>query len=68
MAVGKRVLGDPERLQQLLHICEALLEIDISGDQHVALRIRKKTFAYYLDDHHGDGILLPRKRPGNTVG
>jgi hypothetical protein len=55
--VGKRVLGDPERLAQLLGICEALPEVDISGDQHVALRIRKKTFAYFLDDHHGDGIV-----------
>jgi hypothetical protein len=57
MTVGKRVLGDPERLALLLGICEALPEIDVAGDQHVAFRIRKKTFAYYLDDHHGDGIV-----------
>jgi hypothetical protein len=57
MAVGNRVLGDPERLAQLLGICEALPEIEVSGGQHIALRIRKKTFAYYLDDHHGDGIV-----------
>jgi phosphoribosylglycinamide formyltransferase-1 len=57
MAVGKRVLGDSKRLAQLLGICEALPEIKVSGDQHVAFRIRKKTFAYYLDDHHGDGIV-----------
>ena len=54
---GKRVLGDQERLAQFLGICEAMPEIDMSGDQHLALRIRKKTFAYYLDDHHGDGIV-----------
>jgi phosphoribosylglycinamide formyltransferase-1 len=57
MPVGKRVLGDPERLAQLLGICEALPEIDVSGQQHIAFRIRNKTFAYYLDDHHGDGIV-----------
>lgn len=57
MATRKRSLGDPERLTQLLSICEALPEIDISGDQHLALRVRGKTFAYYLDDHHGDGIV-----------
>jgi hypothetical protein len=57
MGLGKRVLGDPERLTQLLHICNHLPEVDVSGDQHIALRIRKKTFAYYLDDHHGDGIV-----------
>src|SRR5262245_61275295 len=50
---AKRVLGDPKRLAQLLGICEALPEVDISGDQHLAFRIRNKTFAYYLDDHHG---------------
>lgn len=55
--VGKRVLGDSERLERLLGICEGLPEIEVSGDQHVAFRIRKKTFAWYLDDHHGDGIV-----------
>jgi phosphoribosylglycinamide formyltransferase-1 len=57
MTLGKRVLGDPERLAQLLGICEALPEIEVSGGQHIAFRVRKKTFAYYLDDHHGDGIV-----------
>jgi phosphoribosylglycinamide formyltransferase-1 len=57
MPIGKRVLGDPARLAQLLGICEALPELDVSGDQHIALRIRNKTLAYYLDDHHGDGIV-----------
>jgi hypothetical protein len=55
--LGMRVLGDPERLSRLLAICHALPELVVSGDQHIAFRIRKKTFAYYLDDHHGDGIV-----------
>ena len=46
-----------DRLARLLGICEALPEIDISGDQHLGLRIRGKTFAWYLNDHHGDGIV-----------
>jgi hypothetical protein len=25
--------------------------------QHAAFRVRTRTFAYYLDDHHGDGIV-----------
>jgi hypothetical protein len=29
----------------------------VSGDQHLTFRIRKKVFAYYLDDHHGDGLV-----------
>lgn len=55
--VGKRVVGDPERLAQLLGICAALPEIEVEGEQHLALRIRKKSFAWYLDDRHGDGIV-----------
>ena len=57
MTIGKRVLGDKGRLAQLLGISEALPEIDVSGDQHLTFRIRKKVFAYYLDDHHGDGLV-----------
>ena len=29
----------------------------MSGDHHRGFRIRKKTFAYYMNDHHGDGII-----------
>lgn len=25
--------------------------------EHAAFRVRKKTFAYFLNDHHGDGIV-----------
>ncbi|HUA82269.1 MAG TPA: MmcQ/YjbR family DNA-binding protein [Bryobacteraceae bacterium] len=25
--------------------------------KHASFRVRKKIFAYYLDDHHGDGIV-----------
>jgi hypothetical protein len=57
MSDGNRVLGDPERLAKLLSICDALPEVEASGDQHVAFRVRKKIFAYYLDDHHHDGIV-----------
>lgn len=45
------------RLDRLLDIAGALPEIDITGDPHRTFRIRKKNFAYYLDDHHGDGIV-----------
>lgn len=46
-----------QRLSKLLRIAEALPEIEVTGDQHLAFRIRKKTFAYYLNNHHGDGIV-----------
>jgi hypothetical protein len=45
------------RRTRLVGICEAFPEVRIEpgGDGHLAFRIRKKTFAYYLFDHHGDG-------------
>jgi hypothetical protein len=73
MEIGHRVLGDSERLATLLAICDDLPEVDMSGDQHITLRIRKKTFAYYCDDHHGDGIVgiwckSTLQRQGELVG
>ena len=46
-----------QRLDRLLELAATLPEIEISGEQHRAFRIRRKSFAYYLDDHHGDGIV-----------
>ena len=48
---------DP-RLARLTEICLALPEATRQDmGQHAAFQVRKKTFAYYLDDHHGDGIV-----------
>jgi hypothetical protein len=46
-----------QRQTRLVEICEALPEVavEVAGEGHLAFRIRKKTFAYYLFDHHGDG-------------
>ena len=43
---------------RLTKICLALAEStrECQG-QHAAFRVRKKTFAYFLNDHHGDGIV-----------
>lgn len=48
---------DP-RLAELSRICLGLPEAtrEDSG-RHAIFRVRKKTFAYFLDDHHGDGIV-----------
>src|SRR5262249_21347353 len=48
---------DPDRLAKLLEFCDALPEAEVSGEPHRAFRVRGKTFAYYLNDHHGDGIV-----------
>src|SRR5215469_12668428 len=46
------------RLVRLTGICLRLPEVtrEYNGD-HAAFRVRKKTFAYFLDNHHGDGIV-----------
>jgi predicted DNA-binding protein (MmcQ/YjbR family) len=41
--------------ERLSEICLTLPEATVTGDQHLGFKVRKKTFAYYLDDHHGDG-------------
>ena len=45
-------------LTRLTKICLTLPETtrQIMG-RHASFLIRKKTFAYFLDDHHGDGIV-----------
>ncbi len=47
------------RRARLVKICQAFPEVNIEpvGDGHLAFRIRKRIFAYYLFDHHGDGII-----------
>ena len=52
--------GDPAdpRLERLSAICLDLPEAtrEITG-RHAAFRVRGRTFVYFLDDHHGDGIV-----------
>jgi predicted DNA-binding protein (MmcQ/YjbR family) len=46
------------RLARLTKICVALPDAtrEVMGS-HAGFRVRKKTFAYFLNDHHGDGIV-----------
>ena len=48
---------DP-RLVRLSKICLAWPEVqrELKGD-HAAFMVRKKPFAYFLNNHHGDGIV-----------
>ena len=48
---------DP-RLVRLTKICLALPEAarEIMGD-HAGFKVRKKVFVYFLNNHHGDGIV-----------
>jgi len=45
-------------LAQLAKICLALPEASVElSNTHAIFRVRKKVFAYFLDNHHGDGIV-----------
>jgi hypothetical protein len=56
--------SDPR--ERIAAICHGFPEVTSHGDQHVAFRVRSKTFAWYLDDHHGDGhrALCCKAAPG----
>jgi hypothetical protein len=49
---------EDRRLIHLTKICLALPETtrNYTG-QHAGFLVRKKTFAWFLNDHHGDGIV-----------
>ncbi|HET6974950.1 MAG TPA: MmcQ/YjbR family DNA-binding protein [Pyrinomonadaceae bacterium] len=54
---AQQLTNSETRREQLIEICETLPEItyEPAGAGHIVFRIRKKNFAYYLFDHHGDG-------------
>ena len=56
---AKQLAQSTRRRQRLVEVCLTLPEVtqEIVGDEHIAFRVRKKIFAYYLFDHHGDGII-----------
>ncbi|MDJ0789973.1 MAG: MmcQ/YjbR family DNA-binding protein [Myxococcota bacterium] len=45
------------RRKLLVSLAEALPEAEVTGGQHLKFAVRKKTFGYYLCDHHGDGMI-----------
>src|SRR5437879_4797161 len=50
--------SDDRRLARLTTICLALPEATRTPcGTHSSFLVRKKTFAYFLDNHHGDGIV-----------
>jgi predicted DNA-binding protein (MmcQ/YjbR family) len=53
-----KTIEDDVRLVKITEFCRALPEVTrSSAGQHFDFRVRKKVFAYYLDNHHGDGIV-----------
>lgn len=46
------------RRVKFVKICSSLPEVEIQTlGEHLGIRVRKKTFAYYQFDHHGDGMI-----------
>jgi len=61
---------EDRRLARLTKICLALPEATINRQgSHAGFLVRKKTFAYFLNDHHGDGIVAVACRvlPGDNT-
>jgi hypothetical protein len=56
---AKQLVHADRRRERLVKLCLALPEVthEVVGDGHISFRIRKKIFAYYLFDHHGDGLI-----------
>jgi len=54
---ANQLAASAERRTRLVEICQSFPKVDaeVAGDQHIAFRINKRIFAYYLFDHHGDG-------------
>ena len=60
MTLTARQLSQSEhRRERMIEICRKLPEITYEevGDGHIAFKIRKKIFGYYMFDHHGDGMI-----------
>jgi hypothetical protein len=56
------------RRARLVETCVRLPEAAQEGGRHIGFRVRHRTFAYYLDDHHGDGrVALCCKVPSGDM-
>jgi hypothetical protein len=47
-------MSETERCDRLVGICTDLPEVTLEGERQLCFAVRGRTFAYYLDDHHGD--------------
>jgi phosphoribosylglycinamide formyltransferase-1 len=58
-----------DRLTQIcLALPEAAFETGGHGSEHAIYRVRKRTFAYYMKNHHGDGkiCVAAKVAPGDN--
>jgi phosphoribosylglycinamide formyltransferase-1 len=59
-----------KRRARLVTSALALPEVVAEGEQHVGFSVRKKRFAWLVQDHHGDGrvALHCKAEPGTNAG
>ena len=63
-------MSEDARLTRLTAICSSFPEAERqSKGDHASFLVRKKVFAYYLHNHHGDGIvsICAKTLPGDNV-
>ena len=56
---SNQLSASTSRRKRLVKICGSFPEVIVEpgGEGHFSFRIRKRIFAYYLFDHHGDGMI-----------
>ena len=63
-------MDDNVEKARLTEICQALPQVTAeSHDPHVLYRVRGRNFAYFQEDHHGDGrvALVCKAPPGENA-
>lgn len=60
--------GEIALREQVVAFARGLPGVEVDGDQHLNFVVRRKKFAYYLVDHHGDGRIAIhcRAAPGEN--
>lgn len=56
VSIGEPLLADHDpRRMRVLALGLALPEAEASGERHLVLKVRGRSFAWLLDNHHDDG-------------
>lgn len=55
--IEKAAPGGEDTLERVREICLSLPEVTVSEDGRPNFRVRNKSFAWYMDNHHNDGMV-----------
>lgn len=61
--------SEDQRRIRLVAVCESLPDVvtTLGGGRHLGFNVRGKVFARYLNDHHGDGMIVVSARTTPAV-